>query len=50
VSVNLHTGQIQGFFDQPLDHLTALPLLVGWLIEHFADERARHRLPRRRRG
>jgi ribose-phosphate pyrophosphokinase len=38
VSVDLHTGQIQGFFDKPLDHLTALPLLVGWLIEHFADE------------
>ncbi|CAN5790198.1 ribose-phosphate diphosphokinase [soil metagenome] len=38
VSVDLHTGQIQGFFDQPLDHLTALPLLVGWLAEHFPDE------------
>ncbi|MBW3604671.1 MAG: ribose-phosphate pyrophosphokinase [Actinobacteria bacterium] len=38
VSVDLHTGQIQGFFDQPLDHLTALPLLVGWLAERFPDE------------
>jgi ribose-phosphate pyrophosphokinase len=38
VSVDLHTGQIQGFFDQPLDHLTALPLLVGWLVEHFPEE------------
>ena len=38
VSVDLHSGQIQGFFDQPLDHLTALPLLTGWLIEHYADE------------
>jgi ribose-phosphate pyrophosphokinase len=38
VSVDLHTGQIQGFFDKPLDHLTALPLLVGWLIDHYADE------------
>jgi ribose-phosphate pyrophosphokinase len=38
VSVNLHTGQIQGFFNQPLDHLTALPLLVGWLLEKFGDE------------
>ena len=37
VSVNLHSGQVQGFFDQPLDHLTALPLLVGWLSEHYAD-------------
>lgn len=28
VSVDLHTGQIQGFFDQPVDHLTALPVLI----------------------
>ena len=28
VSVDLHTGQIQGFFDKPVDHLTALPILL----------------------
>jgi len=28
VSVDLHTGQIQGFFDTPVDHLTALPILI----------------------
>lgn len=28
VSVDLHTGQIQGFFDVPVDHLTALPILI----------------------
>jgi ribose-phosphate pyrophosphokinase len=38
VSVNLHSGQIQGFFEQPLDHLTALPLLVDWLVERFPHE------------
>jgi ribose-phosphate pyrophosphokinase len=38
VSVDLHTGQIQGFFSQPVDHLTALPLLAGWLKEHYGDE------------
>lgn len=38
VTVDLHTGQIQGFFDQPLDHLTALPLLVDWLVERYPDE------------
>jgi ribose-phosphate pyrophosphokinase len=38
VSVDLHTGQIQGFFDQPMDSLTAVPLLVGWLIAHFGEE------------
>lgn len=28
VSVDLHSGQIQGFFDGPWDHLTAQPVLV----------------------
>ena len=37
VSVDLHSQQAQGFFDQPLDHLTALPLLVHWLRHRFAD-------------
>ncbi len=27
VAMDLHAGQIQGFFDIPLDHLTALPIL-----------------------
>src|SRR6478735_3440941 len=31
VSVDLHTGQIQGFFDVPVDHLTALPVLVDYV-------------------
>jgi ribose-phosphate pyrophosphokinase len=29
VSVDLHSGQIQGFFDGPVDHLTAMPVLCG---------------------
>jgi ribose-phosphate pyrophosphokinase len=29
VSVDLHSGQIQGFFDVPFDHLTAMPVLVA---------------------
>ena len=31
VSVDLHTGQIQGFVDMPFDHLTALPVFVEYL-------------------
>jgi ribose-phosphate pyrophosphokinase len=31
VTVDLHTGQIQGFFDMPVDHLTALPVLAEYL-------------------
>ncbi|MBW3576998.1 MAG: ribose-phosphate diphosphokinase [Actinobacteria bacterium] len=35
MSIDLHTGQIQGFFDDPFDHLTALPLLTGWLSDQL---------------
>jgi ribose-phosphate pyrophosphokinase len=31
MSVDLHSGQIQGFFDQPFDHLVAMPVLVEYL-------------------
>src|SRR5580765_2934943 len=31
VSVDLHSGQIQGFFDKPVDHLTAMPVLLEYL-------------------
>jgi ribose-phosphate pyrophosphokinase len=33
LTVDLHTSQIQGFFDGPVDHLFALPLLA----QHVAD-------------
>ncbi|MGH9064657.1 MAG: ribose-phosphate diphosphokinase [Acidimicrobiales bacterium] len=31
VSVDLHSSQIQGFFDGPVDHLTAMPVLIDYL-------------------
>ena len=31
ITVDLHAGQIQGFFDVPVDHLTALGILGGHL-------------------
>jgi len=34
MSIDLHSGQIQGFFDGPVDHLTAVPLLTEYLREH----------------
>jgi ribose-phosphate pyrophosphokinase len=34
LSVDLHSGQIQGFFDIPVDHLTALPILAEYVEEH----------------
>jgi ribose-phosphate pyrophosphokinase len=35
VSIDLHTGQIQGFFDGPFDHLIALPVLADHLKKKF---------------
>ncbi len=37
VSVDLHTGQIQGFVDMPFDHLTALPVFVDYLKDTEDD-------------
>ena len=31
MSVDLHTAQIQGFFDGPVDHLWAMPILVDYV-------------------
>jgi ribose-phosphate pyrophosphokinase len=37
MSVDLHTAQIQGFFDGPVDHLFALPLLADHVQEKWGD-------------
>jgi ribose-phosphate pyrophosphokinase len=36
--VDLHTSQIQGFFDGPVDHLFALPLLTDYIKEKLDTE------------
>ncbi len=36
MAVDLHTAQIQGFFDGPVDHLFALPILASY-IEDLLD-------------
>lgn len=33
VTMDLHAGQIQGFFDIPVDHLMAAPILAQYFIE-----------------
>ena len=38
VSVDLHSGQIQGFFDIPFDHLTAAPVMIDYLRKHLNDD------------
>ena len=35
MAVDLHTAQIQGFFDGPVDHLFALPILASYLEERL---------------
>ena len=35
MTVDLHTAQIQGFFDGPVDHLFALPLLADHVAERW---------------
>ncbi|MCU1381153.1 MAG: ribose-phosphate pyrophosphokinae [Acidimicrobiales bacterium] len=38
VSVDLHSGQIQGFFDKPVDHLTAMPVLLDYLKREGGED------------
>jgi ribose-phosphate pyrophosphokinase len=38
VSVDLHSGQIQGFFDVPVDHLTAMPVLTDWVTANLGED------------
>ena len=35
MAVDLHTAQIQGFFDGPVDHLWALPVLSTHIMENY---------------
>ena len=39
MAVDLHTAQIQGFFDGPVDHLMALPMLADHVIEHYGTKK-----------
>jgi ribose-phosphate pyrophosphokinase len=38
MSIDLHTAQIQGFFDGPVDHLFALPLLAAHVSTNYPGE------------
>lgn len=38
MSVDLHTPQIQGFFDGPVDHLWALPMLADYVAQKYSSE------------
>ena len=38
ITVDLHADQIQGFFDGPVDHLMALPILADYVKEKYGDQ------------
>jgi ribose-phosphate pyrophosphokinase len=35
VSVDLHTGQVQGFIQKPFDHLTAIPMIADYVADQI---------------
>jgi ribose-phosphate pyrophosphokinase len=37
LTMDLHAGQVQGFFDVPVDHMTALPMFVDHFKERVYD-------------
>jgi ribose-phosphate pyrophosphokinase len=38
VSVDLHAGQIQGFFNIPVDHLFSMPVMIEYLKQHHGKD------------
>jgi ribose-phosphate pyrophosphokinase len=38
LSMDLHAGQIQGFFNIPVDNLFATPVLLDYMKRHFQDD------------
>ena len=39
ITMDLHTGQIQGFFNIPVDHLYAAPVTLEYIRENFGRRR-----------
>lgn len=38
LTMDLHTGQIQGFFNIPVDHLYAAPVTLEYIRQNFGDD------------
>jgi ribose-phosphate pyrophosphokinase len=38
LTMDLHSGQIQGFFEVPVDHMTASPMLTQYFMDQAFDE------------
>ena len=39
ITIDLHADQLQGFFDGPVDHLMALPVLTDYISRKYGHER-----------
>src|SRR3954467_5912552 len=37
VAMDLHAGQLQGFFSKPVDHMTAMPILTQFVQDRLAN-------------
>lgn len=38
IAVDLHSDQVQGFFNKPVDHLTAMPLFVDYFLKKGLED------------
>ena len=38
LTMDLHSGQLQGFFSKPVDHMTAMPMLTQYFADQVFDE------------
>lgn len=38
LTMDLHAGQIQGFFNIPVDHLYAAPVILDYIREHYKND------------
>jgi ribose-phosphate pyrophosphokinase len=38
VTMDLHAGQVQGFFSKPVDHMTAMPILTQFVQDRLGHE------------
>src|SRR5690349_7589112 len=38
LTMDLHAGQVQGFFEVPVDHMTAMPMLTQWFMDQAFPE------------
>ena len=48
LTMDLHAGQVQGFFSKPVDHMTAMPILTQYVQDNLPQREPRDHLAGRR--